>query len=115
MIDYRSLWDSKAPKIYELSITADTNDADYVTSTNEISEEGIEALLPIIEMVKKHKHYNWLVGDNHRSGEGPMDIYPELSGEAFEWFNDYVPYGEYGIHTITDIEYYPLPKKVKLL
>lgn len=117
MIDYETLWESTAPKIFELSVTADTNDADYVTSTQTVSQNQIDGMLPIIEMIKNYKghNYNWCIGDIARKGEGPKDIYPELTEEAFEWFSDFLPYGEYGIHTIESIEYYPLPEKVKLL
>lgn len=115
MINYSELWDSEAPKIYELSVIADANDADYVSDTNKVSEEDIKAMKPIIEMIKNKKGHNWVVGEVARQGEGPMDVYPDLTKDAFEWFSEFIPRGEYGVHTIESIEYYPLPKKVKLL
>lgn len=116
MIDYNEIWNSESPKIYELFIQADTNDADYVTSSHSVSEEEIEAMKPIIEMVKNcKKHYNWVTGEYSQLEDHPLKIYPELTEDAYEWFRDFLPFGEYGIHTIESIEYYPIPNKTKLL
>ena len=115
MINYEKLWEDEAPKIYELSIRADTNDADYVTETTDVSQNQIDAMIPIIEMIKGRKHYNWSDGEYSRLEEHPKKIYPELTEEAYEWFCEFLPHGEHGIHTIESIEYYPLPNKVKLL
>ena len=37
---------------YELVITADTNDADYVSETHTVDQKKIDELLPIIEAIK---------------------------------------------------------------
>ena len=42
---------------YEIRITADTNDADYITSVNTISEEDLEKIKPLIEKIKNFKPY----------------------------------------------------------
>jgi hypothetical protein len=107
---------------YELSITADTNDADYVTATHKVTMEKIQALLPIIEVINKKtlelKNQRGY-GHNFPNGEigDPREVYSEeeLTDEQIDLISDYLPYGEYGIHTITDIEYYPYPEKVRLL
>jgi hypothetical protein len=116
-IDFDVLWNNKDPKIYELVIEADTNDADYVTSTTPVSEMQIVAVKLFAEMIKAcPKHYNWANSEYTDSNEHPLEVYSELTEQAFEWFNDLLPYGEHGIHTIVSIEYYPLPlNKIKLI
>lgn len=106
---------------YELVIKADTNDGDYVTSTTTVTEKEIEQLKSILDVIKakfpqgKWRH-NWAVGDVARPGEGPEDVYKGLlTPEQIEWFDDLCPHGEYGIHTIESVIYYPLPDKVSLL
>lgn len=102
---------------YELKIVADTNDADYVTEITTVTMQEIEDILPVIEAIKNcKKHFNWSKGEYARRDEMPDKIYAGiLTEDQIEMFNDYCPYGEYGIHTIESVEYYPLPEKVKLL
>lgn len=38
-----------------------------------------------------------------------------LSNEQIDAFNEYIPLTEDGIHSITSVEYYELPNKIKLL
>ena len=109
---------------YELVITADTNDADYATSTNTVTQETIDKLSPIIKAIKDRNattrrgsgQYNWRIGEYATKNEGPDVVYDGiLTEDQIEFFSDLVPHGEYGIHTIESIEYYPLPMKIKLL
>lgn len=99
------------PKNYEIVIKADTNDADYVTSTEKISLLEIEEIVkPALEIIKANgcsvpwSEYGNEVPDSFKEEEELMEI-----------FRDMCPYGEYGIHTIESVNYYPLPVKVKLL
>lgn len=97
-----------------IEVRADTNDADYITERSEISDEEIKNLIPVIEAIKEfdknHKKgrgdYNWLCGEIRGSKEkGPHEVYQGiLTPEQIELFNEYTPYGEYGIHTIDSIK-----------
>lgn len=86
-------------------ITADTNDADYVTEVNEITDEQIKDIKPVIEAIKnapnRHNYETQeLVCDN-----GASKLYRHLDG--FKVFNEFVPYGDDnypGIHTIKSIQ-----------
>lgn len=106
---------------YELVITADTNDADYITSTNTVTMAEIEAIMPVIEAIKQfnanvkewNDRHNWPTSEYADSS--PEELYPDLDEDLLNKFGDYVPYGENGVHTIESIEYYPLPEKTKLI
>lgn len=110
--------------MFELVITADTNDADYVTETHKVTQEDINKLAPIVQAIKTRNastrrgsgQYNWAVGELAGRREGPGVVYKDiLTEDQIEWFTELCPMGEYGIHTIESIEYYPMPLKVKLL
>jgi hypothetical protein len=81
-----------------IHIEADTNDGDYVAKLKRITEEEIVRFRPIIkEIVENDGKYE--TGDIGNSAE-------ELYG-GFEYFDDFrcfVPYGEYGVHTIEQIK-----------
>lgn len=109
-------------------ITADTNDADYITSKNEISEEELEELTPVIEVLQDRKKLflkqnNWDLRHNWENGEIDNGKTPEklyistglLSEEQVEIFEDYLPSDEYGIHTIESIEILTVLAEEKLL
>ena len=112
---------------YEITIVVDTNDGDYNTSINCISEENLEKIRPLITAIKNFKPYkNKGRTHNHNFPYGEMcredlgeesfeEIYSEFSEEMWI-FEDLIPYGgEWGFHTITSIEYGPYVKKIKLL
>lgn len=106
---------------FELVIKADTNDADYVTSTTKVTMDEIIEILPVIEAIKQfnlnHRRgsgeYNW--PDSEYRSKTVEDTYPHIDPKLLEIFGEYTPYGENGIHTIESVVYYPLPEKVKLL
>ncbi len=90
-------------KLY-LEIKADTNDADYVTCRTIITQQQIDRLKPLIEAIKNNPDsHNWITSeyfsDDHKR---PEDAYGQF-GKLVEEFEDYIPYGEYGIHTIKSI------------
>lgn len=122
---------------YEITITADTNDADYITAVNPISEKELELIKPLISAIKKFKpykvkynrswgkheeatsthHHNYPIGDCLRGDMGeksPEELY-KFDSEVFELFEEYLPYSEYGIHTIASVTICPLQEKIKLL
>jgi peptidoglycan hydrolase-like amidase len=109
-----------------LKITADTNDADYVESTQKITAQKLEQFTPLIEAIKKFKPYkskskggtNFTHSHNFPHGNGeyiPRKDLGEKSAEEYykgvvspeiwtDFVENYLPYGEYGIHTIVSIE-----------
>ena len=97
----------------EITIRVDTNDGDYVTGINKISQEDLDTLMPLIKAIKKID-----CGHNYPHGEccdeKAEDIY-DFDDEVFELFEDYLPSTEHGFHTIERIEVCPLVKKKRLL
>lgn len=118
---------------YEITIRVDTNDADFDTSINKISEEELNKFRPLIAAIKKFKpyktkkndwedkhHHNWPKGECLREDLGeksPYELYPEFSEELIEEFEDeWLPSGsDWGFHTIDSIEVCPYIKKETLL
>lgn len=93
-------------------IKADTNDADYVSSKHEITEEQIQEIMPVVEAIKKFGR-----GHNFPSNEYDTKDASTLYGhlEGFDLFNDFTPHGEGGIHTIESIEILTIANEEKLL
>ena len=87
-------------------VKADTNDADYNTSINEISDENLETVKIVIEAIKKCKiRHNWAVSEYSNKSELPIEVYKGiLTLEQIDIMNEYIPYGEDGIHTICSIK-----------
>ena len=100
------------PRVFELVVMADTNDADYVTLSTDISLLEIEEIVkPALELIKSN---GCKVPFHECSKEWPSSFKEEQ--ELIEIFREfYCPYGEYGIHTIKSVKYYPTPEKVTLL
>jgi hypothetical protein len=113
-----------------LIIVADTNDGDYVTSKNEITDEQIELIKPVIEAIKNFKPYigtqpdywNHLHGHNYTTQECTRLDLGELSAkslygnlEGFELFDEFCPFDEYGIHTIESVTILVVEEEIKLL
>ena len=101
----------------QIVITVDTNDADYNTSINVITDEDLKKLMPLIKAIKTFQPYQGKYGLNHHNypnGEyayrpdlgvkTPRELYPSVNEEAFQIFEDLAPYGEYGYHSIESIE-----------
>lgn len=105
-----------------LRIVADTNDANYVerwTPLNYPEDSNyyaeLEKVVPrVLEGIKKKasdlkeegklcNFNNWPCGEYCR--EVLTEFYSGyISEEDLDFFNDLLPYGEYGIHTIESIE-----------
>lgn len=96
-------------KDYLLIIEADTDDGDYITQTVYLSAHKVRFLEPILKKVSaalatRYNDYNWSNG-GHREIANPKEIYKDLlKEEEIAEFENYVPYGQYGIHTITSIK-----------
>lgn len=111
-----------------ITITADTNDGDYVTSNKEITDEELVLIEPVVEAIKNFKPYEvgrWKHTHNYPTGVVYRGDLGELSAEEyytkivtpkeFETFDELVPYNEYGIHTIESIKVLEIVKETKLL
>lgn len=116
-----------------IEIVADTNDADYVSSRSMITDKEIEQIMPVIEAIRNFKPYkvdkvgydkkstwehrhNWPNSDYIRADLGEKtteELYGHLSG--FQHFEELVPYGENGIHTIASITILTVVKEEKIL
>ena len=102
-------------------ITADTNDADYVSEKTEITDDDIELIKPIIEAIKntpKDKN-GW--GHNYETGEAvdkasAQKLYGHL--DNFDLFDEFVPSGDPnypGVHTIKSIQILEVVNEITLL
>ena len=108
--------DSKSEnKTYKLLIIkADHNDGDYLHSINEVSDADIQEILPVIEAIKEFgKSHNYNTSEYRDDEPTASDEYGHLEG--FDLFDDYVPHGEYGIHTIKSIDILTVVEKVSYL
>lgn len=107
-----------------ITVKADTNDADYITNTQILDEEDLPTILKVIKAIKAFDartrrgsgEYNWYNSYHGCSRPGPRDVYEDiLTEEEIELFENYIPYGEDGIHTIESVEIYEVINKEKLL
>ena len=111
-------------------IEADTNDGDYTTNKSEITDEQIELIKPMVEAIKNFKPYKvkvpgkmeWTHDYNFPTGECVREDLGQLSAEDFykdidnfDVFDEFVPYGENGIHTIESIDILIVAEEIKLL
>ena len=96
---------------YTVKIVADTNDGDYVTKLTDITLEELLLIEAVAQVVREHGNA-W---KNQQQGD-PIDQYGgRLAEEDIEDFDGYVPYDEYGVHTIVSIEFTPIINWEKIL
>ncbi len=116
-----------------LVVQADQNDGDYVTQITKISDKNLASIMPVIKAIKAFKPYSvkaqgmkWTHTHNYPKGEfcpredlgekGYVDLYPHINPKLLEEFDDnYVPYGENGIHSITSIDLFEIQESKNLL
>jgi hypothetical protein len=130
IVDYTAkTTDSKIPrsaenKMFEITIKADTNDGDYVTSINQISEEDLNKIRPLIKAIKEFEPYPskiapWVCDHNYPHGQilyddsrhTPPRKHYKFDSEIFDIFEDLLPYNEYGFHSIVSISVCPYVEK----
>ena len=98
---------------YLVIIKADFNDADYIEETTfNLNEEDIKFIRKVGKIVMSYKNsggkgyewdYNWPEKDSW--GVSPYEIYKGiLTGNEIENFMGFLPYYEYGIHSIKSIK-----------
>ena len=103
----------------QILIEVDTNDADYMSSANTITDKEIEEIKPVIEAIKnfkpyigtkpnywKHRHHsNYPTGESCREDLGEKtaeELYGHIPG--FETFDELLPCPDFGFHSISSIE-----------
>ncbi len=108
-------------------IKADTNDADYVHAIIEdewhLKPENLNRFKKIAQVVKDNKveskyggHHNWDNGEYAREGDEPATMYEGLlTKDDRDFFEEYIPYGDYGIHTIVSIRILSTSDEVVIL
>lgn len=98
-----------------ITIKGDTNDADYITSQNEITDEEIELIRPVVQAINdydnnktiKYQKWNWWTIYEDADRPAPQQLYVDTgkcSQEALDYFSDLCPHGEDGIHSIDSVE-----------
>lgn len=101
---------------FKLIIEADTNDGDYVYQINDINLEQVNLYSELIKAIRNCKFsHNWPKGDVGNGECPPEELYPEFDKEIIERFDEFVPHGEYGIHTIESITLLEIVKETELL
>lgn len=101
-------------KLY-IVVKADMNDGDYIEECSEISREELDKIRPLLAAINDFRpyqvgrcthHHNFCTGEALRDDLGektPEELYPDYLDEL-EIFSEYVPHGEYGIHTIKSVK-----------
>lgn len=85
----------------EMYVEADENDADYIDQTFKIDLETFLNILPIARLIlNKYKESR-----TNYSIQNWEDKESYLTEEQIELFNEYVPWNEYGVHTISSINF----------
>lgn len=98
-----------------LIIKGDTNDGDYISEKNPISNKDLEKIREIISALREaNKRIDKKTGKSQygnvkwESGDiGDPEIYASkgiLTLDEIDFFSQYTPHGEHGIHTIVSIE-----------
>jgi len=99
-------------------ITADTNDGDYVKERTLVTDAKLKKLEPIIKAIKEYEgHHNWETQDMEDDAT-PDILYvrtKKLTKKQVEFFEEFIPNSEYGIHTIVDIELIEVVSEKKLM
>lgn len=118
---------------YKLFISVDQNDGDWNESSNDITQEQLDELIPVFKAIKGFKSYkgksagglawahnhNWPTGECFRPDLGektPTEIYKEvLTDYQVEMFSDLCPFGENGFHTVESITVLEITNETKYL
>jgi hypothetical protein len=95
-----------------LLVEVDTNDGDYVTAFNPISDTALENVKLLIEKIKENPNRHNFPYEHDDTQV--YDLYADLNEYgstvdqdiAIDTFIDYVPSTEYGFHTVTRVELY---------
>lgn len=105
-----------------LVVTADTNDGDYITENHVISDEDLTEFISILKKLLRQTDYHgnetkfieWETGD---IGETYVTLVEDgiITQEESNFFYDYIPSGEHGVHTITNIKVLKVTEEIEIL
>lgn len=90
-----------------LLVKADSNDGDYLYELSVISEEELIEFKNLFSKLQKNIYgrINWGRYDLLEPSNDPRIIYKDiLTEDDIEFIEDYIPSGEYGIHTIESVK-----------
>jgi len=99
---------------YTLFIEADWNDADYITEVITVDEKTLNLVKKVCKVIGKEKRHNWPL--HERSEILPKEKYKDfLTEDEIDEFEELVPHGDPGIHSIVEIKYAPKVNWKKVL
>lgn len=91
-----------------IEVIGDTNDADYISSFKEINEDDLIKIQPLIDSIKSKSKYHNFPNQEH-CDKNVHKLYEDIDVDILDFFiENFVPYGEYGIHTIAFINIYEI-------
>ena len=106
-------------------ISADVNDGDYINSKNEITDEELKLIMPVINAINdfnedksiKKQKYNWYtIDDRNKTPESLYINTGKCTNKSFDAFSELLPCMETeSIHTIESIEILEISNEIKLL
>jgi len=99
---------------YLLCIKVDYNDADYAECITEVKAETLAKLSPVFVALKAHRG-RWPAGERKDATDNPAMLYPILTEEQIEDFEEYCPRCEYGFHTIESVVTYQVAGKCRYI
>ena len=82
-------------------IEGDANDGDYIGNFSKISDEHLELITPLLNAISCKEGCNY--DTTPWRDTSPRIMYPQFSDKVFNTLENYIPYGENGIHSITSI------------
>jgi len=90
---------------FRVIVTADCCAADYVTKESRLTAGEVEDYVrPVVAILRTGQ--NWNI--SQMPGPGPQDMYEGIvTEEQLRGFDELVPYGEYGVHSIDKVEITP--------
>jgi hypothetical protein len=108
--------------MYELTIVADYNDADFDESTSLVSKELLDKLIPLLEKILSRPGHNfntlglYELDDEEKLTTGPYEDYPDEDRALIARLIELVPFGDcdYGIHTIVSASYCEAPTRTMI-
>lgn len=98
-----------------IEIKGDCNDGDLISRRCLITDEQIEYILPVVEAIKNCKEsHNWPTLE--WEDDSPYSLYEGvLTEKQIDMFDEFVPHGETGIHSIDSITILHVTKEEELL
>jgi hypothetical protein len=105
-----------------IRVVADTNDGDYITNLQKFDRSELPLILKVVAAIKDFDsrttrgsgQSNW--PSSYYRKDSPRAVYEGvLTEDEIEAFEDYVPCGEDGVHTIETVEIFEIINREVLL